>query len=190
MLNRRLFVKSALATNAGVLAASSQAFQLAITDTQGSPLLVFADDKAPTSSSFIASVTGKVSGIGPDVGQHFDVLSTFCRESPSGRVVGLTRSSDFFVLEQVAKDFGFYARYSASHRHTGNIIAHEVSASAGAAEHIASSLKDAGEHWPQWLAGNIGTLSHGHSQSTTVINQVVVPNVARQEFLVSWILSA
>jgi len=190
MLSRRLFVKSALATNAGVMAASSQAFHLAITDTQGLPLLVFADDKAATSSSFIASAAGEVSEVGPDVGQHFDVLSTFCRESPGGRVVGLTRSSDFFVLEQVAKDFGFYASYSASHRHTGNMIVHEVTASTSAVEHIASSLKDAGEHWPQWLAGNIGTLSHGHSPSTTVMNQVVVPNVIRQEFLVSWILSA
>ncbi|RLA43667.1 MAG: hypothetical protein DRR42_21415 [Gammaproteobacteria bacterium] len=188
MLSRRLFIKSAVAANASMLTAPSQAVQLAFNSAQDIPLLVFADDKAVNSKNFIAHVTNDVSGIELDIGQHFDTLRKFCRESPNGQVIGLTRASDCFVLEQVAKDFGFYVHYSASHSYSGNILTHEISTSAASAARIASSLKNAGEYWPRWLAGNMGVLPRENAQSITIKNQVVVPDTPGHEFLVSWSL--
>jgi hypothetical protein len=190
MLSRRIFIKSALATHAGIMASSSHAIQLAINSAQDIPLLVFADDKALNSRIFIANVTGEYSSIELDIGHHFDLLREFCKESPGGQIAGLTRDSDFFVLEQVAKDFGFYVQYSATHSYTGDTLTHDVSTSNEYAELIASSLENAKESWPQWLARNMQVLPRSNAESITVQSQSIISNAAQHEFLVSWSLGS
>jgi len=190
MLSRRIFIKSALATHAGIVATSSHAIQLALDSAQEIPLLVFADDKALNSKNFIANVTDENSSIELDIGQHFDLLREFCKESPGGQITGLTRDSDFFVLEQVAKDFGFYVQYSATHSYTGNTLTHEVSTSNEYAELIASSLKNAKESWPQWLARNMRVLPRRNAESITIQSQLTISNTPLHDFLVSWSLAS
>jgi len=190
MLSRRTFIKSALATNVALLATPSQALQQVLTSADEIPLLVFADEHALNSKHFISSVVDNKSNIDLDIGQHFELLRKFCKESPQGLVSGLTRDSDFFVLEQVAKDFGFYTQYSATHRYSGNTLTHEVSTSKDSAELIVSSLKNAKNQWPQWLANHMRVLPRGNSQLVTKKTQITLANTDQHDFLVSWSLSS
>lgn len=190
MLSRRTFIKSALATNVALLATPSQALQHALSSSEDTPLLVFADEHALNSKHFISNVADSKSNIDLDIGQHFDLLKQFCKESPQGLVSGLTRDSDFFVLEQVAKDFGFYTQYSATHRYAGNTVTHEVSTSKDAADLIALSLENAKDQWPQWLADHMRILPRGNSQLVTKKTQATFANTTQHDFLVSWSLSS
>ena len=190
MLSRRTFIKSALATNVAILATPSQALQQVLSRTGELPALVFADEHALNSKRFISSVVDNKSNIDLDIGQHFELLRQFCKESPEGLVSGLTRDSDFFVLEQVAKDFGFYTQYSATHRHSGNTLTHEVSTSKESADFIASSLKNAKDQWPQWLANHMRVLPRGNTQLVTKKTQITLTNTDQHDFLVSWSLSS
>ncbi len=190
MLSRRTFIKSALASNIAILATPSLALQQVLTSSQDIPLLVFADDHAINSKNFISKVEDKNSNIDLDIGQHFDLLRKFCKESPNGQITGLTRDSDFFVLEQIAKDFGFYVQYSATHRYTDGTLVHEVSSSEESAELIASSLKNAKSQWPQWLANNMRILPRGNSEFTTTKTELSIPDAEQHDFLVSWSLSS
>lgn len=190
MLSRRTFIKSALASNIALLATPSLALQQVLASSQDIPLLVFADDHALNSKHFISNVEDKNSNLDLDIGQHFDLLRKFCKESPNGQITGLTRDSDFFVLEQVAKDFGFYTQYSATHRYANDTLVHEVSTSKESAELIASSLKNAKAQWPQWLANNMRILPRGNSEFITSKTQLSLPDADQHDFLVSWSLSS
>ncbi|AGS40444.1 hypothetical protein [Cycloclasticus zancles] len=189
MLSRRTFIKSALATNVALLARPSQALQQVLTGSEEIPLLVFADEHSAHSKHFISNVAERKSNIDLDIGQHFDLLREFCKESPMGQISGLTRDSDFFALEQIAKDFGFYTQYSATHHYSGNMLTHEVSSSKDSAELITSSLKNAKEQWPQWLANHMRVLPRGNAQLVTQKTQISLANTDQHDFLVSWSLS-
>jgi len=190
MLSRRTFIKSALATNVALLATPSQALQHAITSSEEIPLLVFADEHSLNSKDFISNVADRQSNIDLDIGEHFELVKAFCNESPMGQISGLTRDSDFFALEQIAKDFGFYTQYSASHLYSGNTLTHEVSSSIDTAELITSSLKNAREQWPQWLANHMRVLPRGNAQFVTKQTSITLANTNQHDFLVSWSLSS
>ena len=190
MLSRRTFIKSALATNVAVLATPSHALQLVLNSNNERPLLVFADSSALNSTNFISTVKDQSASIELDIGQHFELLSKFCKESPSGQITGLTRDSDFFVLEQVAKDFGFFPKYSAIHTYDGNVLTHEVTANKKSADVISSSLANAKEDWPTWLADNMLMLPRKASEMVTTKRQLTVSNAKQHNYLVSWSLSA
>jgi len=190
MLSRRTFIKSALATNVALLATPSQALQHALSGSEEIPLLVFADEHSLNSKDFISSVADRQSNIDLDIGEHFELVRAFCKESPMGQISGLTRDSDFFALEQIAKDFGFYTQYSATHLYSGNTLTHEVSSSKDSADLITSSLKNAKEQWPQWLANHMRVLPRGNSQFVTKKTQITLANTDQHDFLVSWSLSS
>jgi len=190
MLSRRTFIKSALATNVALLATPSQALQHALTSSEEVPLLVFADEHSLNSKDFISNVADRQSNIDLDIGEHFELVRAFCKESPMGQISGLTRDSDFFALEQIAKDFGFYTQYSATHLYSGSTLTHEVSSSKDSAELITSSLKNAKEQWPQWLANHMRVLPRGNSQFVTKKTQITLANTDQHDFLVSWSLSS
>ena len=190
MLSRRTFIKSALATNVALLATPSQALKHALTSSEEIPLLVFADEHSLNSRDFISNVADRQSNINLDIGEHFELVKAFCKESPMGQISGLTRDSDFFALEQIAKDFGFYTQYSANHLYSGNTLTHEVSSSADTAELITSSLKNAKEQWPQWLASHMRVLPRGNAQFVTKKTNITLANTNQHDFLVSWSLSS
>ncbi len=189
MLSRRTFIKSALATNVALLATPSQALQHVLSGSEEIPLLVFADEHSLNSKDFISNVADRQSNIDLDIGEHFELVRAFCKESPMGQISGLTRDSDFFALEQIAKDFGFYTQYSATHLYSGNTLTHEVSSSLDSADLITSSLKNAKEQWPQWLANHMRVLPRGNAQLVTQKTQISLANTDQHDFLVSWSLS-
>ncbi|MBV1951708.1 MAG: hypothetical protein KUG64_05890 [Cycloclasticus sp.] len=190
MLTRRTFIKSALASNVALLATPSHALQLALDNNQDKPLLVFADERALNAKEFISQVNDQKENLDLDIGQHFDVLTKFCKESPHGHIAGLTRDSDFFVLEQLAKDHGFYVNYSATHSYDGQTLTHEITAPKEPANLIATALKNAADQWPNWLAKNMHSLPQSHQAMITTKRQLTVPNTQQHNFLVSWSLSA
>jgi len=189
MLSRRTFIKSALVANAALLTNPSQALQLVLDNVQGQPLLTLADEKSPAAKQFITHVSYDNSSLGLDIGVQFERVKQFCSESPNGLISGLTRDSDFFVIEQLAKDYGFYPSYSANHIQQGNNLSHEVSASQQSADLIAHALAQAGEQWPVWLAHNTQLLPQGHQPMVASKSQIQSTHAA-QDFLVSWSLSA
>lgn len=190
MLSRRTFIKSALATNVAMLATPSQALQLVLNTAKETPLLVFADSTAVTSTAFISNVKDQSTSLELDIGQHFELMRKFCQDSPNGQITGLTRDSDFFVLEQVAKDFGFYPQYSAIHTYDGQTLSHEVTAAEEPAQLISASLINAKEDWPSWLADNMSTLPRKSSQMVTTKSKLDIASAKQHGYLVSWSLSA
>ena len=189
MLTRRTFIKSTLVANIALIAPTSMALT-AIKNEQGEqPLLIFADENSSNASLFSKQFSEAEARISLDIGLHFDTFNAFCRENPNGWVSGITRDSDFFVLQQLASQHGYHTAYSATHTVSNNTLAHQVTSSAEKAPLLAQALSNAGEKWPTWLANNLATLQHATAADNTANSQIQsISQAGDNHVLVSWLL--
>ncbi|MEO1888569.1 MAG: hypothetical protein ABGX33_01475 [Cycloclasticus sp.] len=188
MLTRRTFIKSTLAANIALAAPASLALT-AIKRTQTEQaLLIFADETSPNAGLFAQQFSESQAGINLDIGLHFDTFNAFCNDNSDGWVSGITRDSDFFVLQQLAAQQGYFTAYSATHTASASALKHRVTSSADKAPLVAQALANAGAKWPIWLAENLAIL-----QNTTVANSTAdsqtqsLPAANVDNILVSWL---
>jgi len=149
-------------------------------------LLIFSDETSAQAQQFAGQLNTPHSNIEKDVGLHFDTFNRFHREQPTGWITGLTRDSDFFILEQMAATKGYRTVFSAIHETNNNTVTHQVSSSVDKAHLIADSLAQSLENWPSWLANNITSLAH-HELATAQANSQAGSST-NNEYLVSWLL--
>jgi hypothetical protein len=194
VLTRRTFIKSTLVANMALVAPASLALTAVKNEHSEQPLLIFADENSPSASLFSKQFSESrfnesQSNINLDIGLHFDTFNAFCKEKPNGWVSGITRDSDFFVLQQLAVKHGYHTAYSATHTVSNNTLEHRVTSSTKKAPLLAQALGNAGTKWPTWLADNLATL-----QNTTVANSTAssqtqsLSQADDNHVLVSWLL--
>ena len=186
MLTRRTFIKSSLATNLAIAAQPGLALGLSQYAQEDHSLLIFSDETSAQAQQFAGQLSTPHSNIEKDVGLHFDTFNRFHREQPTGWITGLTRDSDFFILEQMAATKGYRTVFSAIHETNNNTVTHQVSSSVDKAHLIADSLAQSLENWPSWLANNIISLAH-HELATAQANSQAGSST-NNEYLVSWLL--
>ncbi|MEO1888959.1 MAG: hypothetical protein ABGX33_03465 [Cycloclasticus sp.] len=193
MITRRTFIKSTLAANIALVAPATLALT-AIKSTQAEQaLLIFADEKSPNAGLFAeqfseSKFNESQSNINLDIGLHFDTFNTFCNENSGGWVSGITRDSDFFVLQQLAAQHGYYTAYSATHTSAAGALTHRVTSNADKAPLVAQALANAGAKWPIWLAENLAILQNKTVTNSTADSQIQsLPTTNDGNILVSWL---
>lgn len=194
MLTRRAFLKttvaaSALAGSTGLAALHSERLE-----SHGIPTLVFADESNPQATLFANTWNGSaplLSATARDVAGQMGEIDNFCRTHPNGIVFGLTRDSDFFVLEHTAGQRGFSVHYRAIHDFRGVALIHEIDAPHAVALPLSTSLQQARAAWPQMLAGALPLIARAEGTLTRAKTTVAATyNGADSGYLVSWMLKA
>lgn len=196
MLTRRAFLKTTAATAA--IAGSSNglaALQGKRLESNDIPTLVFADENNPRAAVFANSwsrgSTPVPSTTARDVAGQMGEIDHFCRIHPDGIVFGLTRDSDFFVLEHTAAQRGFSVHYRATHDFRGAVLVHEIDAPQAVALSLNTSLERAGAAWPQMLASALPLIARAQGALTRTRTTVATSyNGADSGYLVSWMLKA
>ena len=186
MLTRRTFIKSSLATNLAIAAQPGLALGLSQYAQEDHSLLIFSDETSAQAQQFAGQLSTPHSNIEKDVGLHFDTFNRFHREQPTGWITGLTRDSDFFILQQMAAEKGYRTAFSAIHETSNDSVTHQVTSSLDKADLIASSLSQSKDKWPSWLANNIASLAHHESAMMHANSQA--SSSTDNEYLVSWLL--
>lgn len=195
MLTRRAFLKTSVAASAIAGSTSLGALQSARLNTNDVPTLVFADENNPQATLFSGAWA---TGSGPmpssterDVTGQIAEIESFCNANPNGLVFGLTRDSDFFVLEHTAAQMGFSLHYRGVHDFRETALLHEIDAPHTVALPLAKHLQQAQEAWPQMLAGALPLIAQADGPQTRT--KVAVPAVYQPEesgYLMSWMLKA
>ncbi|PCI21518.1 MAG: hypothetical protein COB62_03240 [Piscirickettsiaceae bacterium] len=185
MLSRRTFLKTTLAANAALLAPASLALSITHISQDQQPVLIFADETSPDSALFAEQFSEQASVVGLDIGQHFDTFNTFCSDHVNGWVSGITRDSDFFVLQQLAAQHRYITAYSATHTSASTQLTHRVSSSTDKAPLLADALANAKKKWPVWLADNLAVLNSQQPASNTALSST--QSATDNQVLVSWL---
>jgi hypothetical protein len=157
MLTRRAFLKTTIAATAAVGSATSVALQSNRHNIDQIPLLIFTDNSDPKvklfSGSLATSLVSEISCIDKDVATQIGEVTDFCHRNPEGLLYGLTRDSDFFVLEHTAAQQGFSLHYKGVHDFRAELMRHQVDAPRGIAGPLINAFKQAEDKWPEVLGG-------------------------------------
>lgn len=204
MLTRRSFLKTTLATGAAVATTGSTAaaaLQSARVNTATVPALIFADGNYAQTSEFSATLSQAAptpslshvdkSSIDKDVLQQIGKVEEFCKTTPQGVLIGLTRDSDFFILEHTAAQHGFALHYKGVHDFRGEVMRHEISAPDTLAPELAKTLAHAEDAWPQQLARIAPGILEARGEASNAETLAALSYRSDEPgYLVSWILKA
>ncbi|MBQ0799504.1 MAG: hypothetical protein KBT63_09475 [Porticoccaceae bacterium] len=211
MLTRRTFLKttlgaSTLAATAG--SAGVAALQSTLLNNNSVPVLVFADggyEQTLAFSTVFSTISSSTSNTDPlstpsptkqtlshidkDVAAQIREVDDFCGTNADGVLIGLTRDSDFFILEHTAAQHGFKLQYKGVHDFRGEFMRHQVSAPETLAPVLADTLNKAQHSWPQQLARIAPTIVQAQGELVDVELQTTL-NYQNDEpgYLVSWLL--
>ena len=209
MLTRRAFLKTTATASAVSATLASQATSAALhsirQDTGTTPLLVFSDGDQGQTAQFSAALSSEKiaeqssprlasslhSRIHKDVADQIREVDDFCRSTPQGVLIGLTRDSDFFILAHTAAQHGFELHYKGVHDFRGQEMRHEINAPQGIASALAKTLQQAQHQWPQQLANVTPTIIEAQGSLRTEEVQATLEYRSDDPgYLVSWILKA
>lgn len=99
-------------------------------------------------------------GVAPRTGNDFSaVLATLMRDN-SRACFGLTRNSQFFLIEQMAGALGYRLGYHGVHNYRDGGLRHYLSGARDRVDGLAQSLRPAGAAWAEPLAATMPALSH------------------------------
>ncbi len=194
MLTRRAFLKSTVAASAIAGSTGLAALQSKRLESHDIPTLVFADENNLQATLFANTWNGSAplpSATARDVAGQMGEIDNFCRTHPDGIVFGLTRDSDFFVLEHTAAQRGFSVHYRATHDFRGAALVHDIDAPHAVALPLSTSLQQARAAWPQMLASALPLIAQAQGTLTRAKTTVAATyNRADSGYLVSWMLKA
>ena len=215
MLTRRTFLKTTLGASTVVATAGSAgvaALQSTLLETNSVPVLVFADGGYEQTLAFSAALSATLpsapdlnpitnpvqnkarqtlSHIDKDVAAQIREVDDFCGSNPDGALIGLTRDSDFFILEHTAAQHGFKLHYKGVHDFRGELMRHQVSAPGALAPALADTLSKAQHSWPQQLAGIAPSIVQAQGELLEAEAQATLDYQNDEPgYLVSWLLKA
>lgn len=193
MLTRRAFLKSTVAASALAGSTGLAALQGDRRQVGELPSLVFTDEIDPQAALFANAWSNGAAPIpaatARDVADQIGEIDRFCQTCPNGIVFGLTRDSDFFVLEHTAAQRGFSVHYRATHDFRGTSLVHQIDAPLSVALPLTASLRQAQTAWPQLLAGALPLIAHAQGAITRANTTVAAAySGADSGYLLSWML--
>ncbi len=117
------------------------------------------------------------------------VLAALMRDS-TRTCCGLTRDSQYFLIEQMAGAHGFRVGYHGVHDYRDGSLRHQLSGAREPIDGLAHALRDAGPAWAVPLAAAMPALSHHNTRDTHVEVLSDAPRPADSGgYLVSWCLN-
>ena len=193
MLTRRAFLKTTLAASATLSSTALLALQSRQQNLSDAPFLIFADETNAQAATFSSALASTPSYIHRDVTAQLAEVESFCKEQPKGVLFGLTRDSDFMVLEQAAMGHGFSVHYKGIHDFRNTQMRHQVQAPQSFARTLASAMQEAQYDWPRQLANAAPLIAAMHSKNATdqSVEEALVSLEYRNGdpgYLVSWMM--
>lgn len=207
MQTRRSFLKTSIAGTGLLVSTGTNAFALQSIQERAEsiPVLIFSDENSALTTAFSTTLSkpgssadktalsspATVSQIDRDVLRQTEELKTFCLNTPKGVLIGLTRDSDYFVLEHSAAELGFTPLYKGIHDFRGELMRHKITAPEPLAPAVAETLAHAQGSWPKQLARVIPdlVLAGGDAQSAEAVSTEPYQS-SESGYLVSWVLKA
>lgn len=102
---------------------------------------------------------------------------------------GLSRDSQFFLMEQMASEFGYSLGYQGTHDYRGGALRHRLIGARGVLDTLAPQLRSAGAAWAAPLARALPALVGDRSRSAEVeLNVAAARPPDSGGYLVSWCL--
>ena len=142
MLSRRVFLFSALS------AASLPVLRYADLpgDVRKSKIAVFSENECPDTRLFYSCLPGKV--LDSDPGLALQDLDRSMRRSEFDIVFGLTRDSNFVLIEQYALANSYQLHYHGTHRYQGQKILHSLKGGQALVGSLSDQIADKQAQWP------------------------------------------
>ena len=102
---------------------------------------------------------------------------------------GLSRDSQFFLIEQMASELGYRLGYQGRHDYRDGALRHRLNGARGVLDALAPQLRDAGAAWTAPLARALPALVSDRSRGAEVELKVAAPRPPDSGgYLVSWCL--
>lgn len=179
MISRRTFLQTALAASMPPM----------LTWAEPAPrcaagLCVVVDGACSDARSFVDQC-----GVAPLAGSDTSaVLATLMRDATRA-CCGLTRDSQYFLIEQMASGRGYRRGYHGVHDYRDGSLRHSLSGARERVDGLAQALQLAGAAWAVPLAAAMPTLSHDPTRDTRVeVHSDATRPADSGGYLVSWCL--
>lgn len=178
MISRRTFLQSALAVSL------LPSLSWAVAPRCATGWWVVVDGACGDARSF-----ARHCGVAPRMGSDISaVLATLMRDDRRA-CFGLTRDSQFFVIEQMAGALGYCLGYHGVHDYRDGGLRHCLHGASDRVNRLAQALRLAGAAWAEPLAATIPALSHDRTRDTLVEVRGDASRPADSGgYLVSWCL--
>lgn len=102
-------------------------------------------------------------------------------------IIGLTRPSTRFLVEQCAVRFGCAATYHAHHEYSPGTLVHALHAPAGVNSILKRRLLHTPRYWARTLANSLDVIATGTGPQESLTLRVPASHPARPRHLVSWV---
>jgi len=183
MTTRREFIATTFA------AAAAPVSVLATSNATPMRLKIIGESVCADALVFSAQCRSRGELSGYDPAALLGEIDTELGESRIDAIVGLTRPSTRFLIEQSAARHGCFLTYHAHHRYQVNVLRHEIHAAAGAAAPLARRLEIENPAWARALAGSFDLLADSSQSVEIRTTTVPVPRPPEgPRHLVSWML--
>ena len=127
----------------------------------------------------------KIYSIDNDVSKIYSGLKNDLIKNKNSVLVGLTSYASFFVLQNIAKDYGFIPFYIGTHNITNDKDAHLIQVSKSMSHKIQKSLENS--DWTTSMAKNLQSLILDKDLQTIAINRQNLNKT--NELFYSWIIA-
>jgi hypothetical protein len=182
MATRREFLVTTLAASAlpsALLAASRE---------QPRDLKVISETRCRDGHGFAGACDGAAETFTHDPATVLFTLEAGLAAGTIGTIVGLTRPSTWFLIEQSAARYGCVRTYHAHHRYAPDALVHELHASSTVNAVLGPRLLRTPRHWAPTLAGSLDILAAGEGAPETLTLAVPAYRPGPSPQLVSWML--
>ena len=104
-------------------------------------------------------------------------------------IVGLTRGSTRFLIEQIAMRLGYMTTYSGEHSYLGHHLFHRLNGHGGAVAQVSRQLRGAQVEWARELASSMEELAElGSASAHSEVTVDVSRPAGSAGYLCSWLL--
>lgn len=178
MIGRRTFLQTALA------ASMLPTLSWAAAPRCVAGLCVIVDGACGDARSFAGRC-----GVAAQNGSDYSAVLAILMRDNTRTGFGLTRDSQFFLIEQMAGDFGYRLGYHGIHDYRDGGLRHRLTGARNRLSSLAPALRLAGAAWPAALATNMAALSDDTTRNARLEVQALAARPADSGgYLVSWCL--
>ena len=151
-------------------------------------LQVISETLCPDGNAFSQSCGGAAEALEHDPAALLFALEAALSAGTIGAVVGLTRPSTRFLIEQCAARYGCFPSYHAHHRYSSDTLVHELHAAPAVNMRIKRRLLHKPRYWARTLADSFDVMATTGGLQETLTLRVPVSDDGQSRHLVSWML--
>jgi len=182
MLSRRTFLQS---TALALSRPAGNALCAAV--TAPARLQVITDHACADGRLFRRALPLPAAATGVDAGTYLQSIADALRQQHFDILLGLSRNSDFVLLNQTACEHGYRMIYHGQHHYDAGGIRHTLSADPAVVDEVSEALVADQHIWPRGLAAAIPVLARsGGTAATATLHAAARRPADSQGFLLSW----